>query len=298
MKFVATLITDPVRADLGADSVERVGAFLTALSAKVSAPDWLDDSIACDIFVEAETLPPIRDALRAEFGDAAFDLVIQPTEGRRKSLLMADMDSTIVIGETLDELAARAGLKEQISAITERAMRGEIDFKGALRERVGMLKGLAESALTSTLAETVLTGGAETLVRTMRAHGAYTALVSGGFRFFTRHIAGITGFHENRANELLIEDGVLTGEVAEPILDKESKLASLREIAAARDIPLSATMATGDGANDLPMIQASGLGVAFRAKPMVEAKAPASIRHGDLTALLYIQGYRRPEFSS
>ena len=206
------------------------------------------------------------------------------------------MDSTIVTSETLDELAAHAGLKDQVAAITERAMRGEIDFKGALRERVAMLTGLPEDALAQTLAGIELTPGARTLVRTMRAAGAYTALVSGGFGYFTSRVAAMCGFDEDRANSLLIEDGALTGKVGEPILDRESKLATLEELAVSKNVPLSATMATGDGANDLPMIQAAGLGVAFRAKPAVEEAAPAAIRHGDLTALLYLQGYRRPQF--
>jgi phosphoserine phosphatase len=297
MQLVATLIaatTGPRISGQQAEDIRRALSDLAGTTA--SATDWLAPGLACDISVEAQDLSSLRAAIRGQFAEASFDAVIQPAEGRAKSLLVADMDSTIVTSETLDELADHAGLKDQIAEITERAMRGEIDFKGALRDRVSMLKGLPESALEDTLSKIELTPGARTLVRTMSAAGAYTALVSGGFRYFTVRIAKICGFHEDRANEMLISDGVLTGKVAEPILDKDSKLLALNELASSRDIPLSATMATGDGANDLPMIEAAGLGVAFRAKPAVEAAAPAAIRHGDLTALLFIQGYRQTQF--
>jgi len=202
------------------------------------------------------------------------------------------------VGETLDELADKAGIKDQVAEITARAMRGEIDFKAALFERVKMLKDLPVDRLDQTLAGIALTPGARTLVRTMRAHGAFTILVSGGFRFFTRHVAAIAGFHEHQANDLIIEDDRLTGRVAEPILDKEAKLVLLNRSAAEKKIPLSASLTTGDGANDLPMLQAAGLGVAYHAKPVVEAAAPAAIRNGDLTALLYLQGYNFSEFRS
>ena len=208
------------------------------------------------------------------------------------------MDSTIVVGETLDELAGQAGIKDQVADITARAMRGEIDFKAALFERVNMLKDLPVDRLDQTLAGTALTPGARVLVQTMRAHGAFTVLVSGGFRFFTRHVAAMAGFHEEHANDLIIEGGRLTGRVAEPILDKQAKLDLLNRYAAERQIPLSATLTTGDGANDLPMLQAAGLGVAYHAKPVVEAEAPAAINNGDLTALLYVQGYKFSEFKS
>ncbi len=297
MHSIATIIAGAGGQRISAELAASIRRDLSELAgAAATAPDWLAPGIACDFSVEARDIPSLRAAMRACFSDAPFDAVIQPAEGRMKLLLIADMDSTIVTSETLDELADHAGLKERISAITARAMRGEIDFEGALRERVSMLKDLPASALEATFAGIELTPGARTLVRTMRAAGAYTALVSGGFRFFTGRIAEICGFHEDRANELLIADGVLTGEVAEPILDKKSKLMALNELAASRAIPISATMATGDGANDLPMIEAAGLGVAFRAKPAVEAAAPAAIRHGDLTALLYIQGYRQAQF--
>jgi len=232
-------------------------------------------------------------------GLAPVDWALQAAAGRRKRLLVADMDSTIINVECLDELADFAGLKAEISAITERAMRGELQFEGALRERVGMLRGLAVTALQQAYDERVrLNPGARTMVRTMAAHGARCALVSGGFTFFTSRVAEAAGFHLNRANTLIEADGKLTGEVGDPILGKEAKLAALKEEAANLDVPLSATLAVGDGANDLAMIEASGLGVAYRAKPIVAAQAHAKVDHADLTALLYFQGYRADEFAA
>jgi phosphoserine phosphatase len=207
------------------------------------------------------------------------------------------MDSTIINVECLDELADFAGLKAEIAAITERAMRGELAFEGALRERVGMLKGLATQALQQAYDERVrLNPGARTLVRTMAANGARCVLVSGGFTFFTGRVAAAAGFHANRANTLIEADGRLAGLVGEPILGREAKLAALLEEAKALGLPLAGTLAVGDGANDLAMIEAAGLGVAYRAKPIVAAQADAKIDHADLTALLYFQGYRAAEF--
>ena len=207
------------------------------------------------------------------------------------------MDSTIINVECLDELADFAGLKAEISAITERAMRGELAFEGALRERVGMLKGLAVAALQQTYDERVrLNPGARTLVRTMAANGARCALVSGGFSFFTSRVAQAAGFHSHRANQLGEADGKLTGQVGEPIRGREAKLAALNEDAALFGIPLAETLAVGDGANDLAMIEAAGLGVAYRAKPVVAAQADAKVDHTDLTALLYFQGYAANQF--
>ncbi len=235
--------------------------------------------------------------VRAAVGDAPVDWALLPAAGRKKGLLVADMDSTIINVECLDELADFAGLKAEISAITERAMRGELQFEGALRERVGMLKGLAVTALQQAYDERVrLNPGARTLVRTMAANGARCALVSGGFTFFTSRVANAAGFHLNRANTLIEADGKLTGQVGEPILGKEAKLAALQEQAAELGLPMSATLAVGDGANDLAMIEASGLGVAYRAKPIVAAQAHAKVDHADLTALLYFQGYKAAEF--
>jgi phosphoserine phosphatase len=242
----------------------------------------------------AQDRPDVAAALDAV---GSIDICVQPAEGRRKRLLIADMDSTIINVECLDELADFAGLKAEISAITERAMRGELAFEGALRERVGMLQGLPATALQQAYDERVrLNPGARTLVRTMASNGARCALVSGGFTFFTSRVAEAAGFHLNRANTLIEADGKLTGQVGDPILGKEAKLAALQEQAAQLGIPLSATLAVGDGANDLAMIEASGLGVAYRAKPIVAAQAHAKVDHADLTALLYFQGYRADEF--
>jgi phosphoserine phosphatase len=216
---------------------------------------------------------------------------------RRKRLLVADMDSTIIEQECIDEMADVLGLKAQIAAITERAMRGELEFEQALRERLGLLAGIGEDDLQKVYLERVtLMPGARTLVRTMRTHGAYTALVSGGFTFFTTRVMERVGFDETRANVLEMAEGRLTGGVVGPVLGKAAKLATLQELAARNGLAAPLTLAVGDGANDLAMIKAAGLGVAYRAKPVVAAEAHAGITHGDLTALLYLQGYRRDEF--
>lgn len=239
-----------------------------------------------------------RTTVQAGVEGLSVDACVQPTEGRRKRLLIADMDSTIIGCECLDELADFAGVKAQVAEITERAMRGELEFEGALRERVAMLEGLGLKALQQCYADRVrLNPGARTLVTTMAANGARCLLVSGGFGFFTSRVAQAAGFHEDRANSLLEADGRLTGKVAEPILGREAKLASLLEASAALGGP-GAALAIGDGANDLAMIEAAGLGIAYRAKPVVAARAAARIEHTDLTAALYFQGYRQADFSA
>jgi phosphoserine phosphatase len=240
---------------------------------------------------------PIADAgalaaARAIARNAPLDINLVLTTNRRKQLLVADMDSTIINVECLDELADMAGLKPQIAAITERAMRGELEFEAALRERVGMLKGLALIALEKTYVERVrLNPGAKSLLATMRAHGAHTMLVSGGFGYFTQRVAQDAGFHDQRGNILLDDGAVLTGEVGTPILGRAGKLEALEDAAAALKLDFSQTLAVGDGANDLAMIQKAGLGVAYHAKPLVAEAAGAAINHNDLTALLYLQGY-------
>ncbi len=236
------------------------------------------------------------DAARPMAGDAPWDINRVSTAQRRKKLLVADMDSTIITVECLDELADMAGLKPQIAAITERAMRGELEFEAALCERVAMLKGLSLAALARTYDERVrLMPGARALLATMRANGAHTMLVSGGFGYFTSRVAAAAGFHEERGN-ILLDDGTrLTGAVQEPILGREAKLQALQDGAKSRGLSLSQTLAVGDGANDLAMIGAAGLGVAYHAKPVVAAAAGASIAHNDLTALLYLQGYSDSE---
>ena len=247
-------------------------------------------------------LPVTRDAplLLAEARVLAeglkLDINLVTTAQRRKKLLVADMDSTIINVECLDELAGMAGLKPQITAITERAMRGEIEFEAALRMRVGMLRGLPLSALEKTYAERVrLNPGARSLIATMRAQGAHTMLVSGGFGYFTRLVAAAAGFHAERGNVLLDDGLALTGEIGAPILGREAKKQALEEAVAALGIAFEDSLAVGDGANDLAMIKRAGLGVAYHAKPVVAEAAGASIRHNDLTALLYLQGYSDSE---
>jgi phosphoserine phosphatase len=253
---------------------------------------------ALDLFVDG---PPVEThmAVKGAVGERPVDFAVQPVENRRKRLLIADMDSTIINVECLDELADFAGVKAQVSEITERAMRGELAFEGALRERVGMLKGLSVDALQACYDDRVkLNPGARTLVRTMAEHGARCALVSGGFTFFTSRVAEAAGFHLNRANTLIEADGHLTGTVGEPILGKEAKLAALQEETSALGLTPADALAVGDGANDLAMIEVAGLGVAYRAKPIVAAQAHAKVDHADLTALLYFQGYTAAEFAS
>jgi len=235
-------------------------------------------------------------AARGMASGQAWDINLIPTAHRRKKLLVADMDSTIINVECLDELADMAGLKPQIAAITERAMRGELEFEAALKERVGMLKGLKLDALERTYAERVrLNPGAKSLLTTMRANGAHTMLVSGGFGFFTRRVGEAAGFHVERGNTLLDDGAALTGEVAMPILGREAKLQALEEAVANLKLDFAETLAVGDGANDLAMIKRAGLGVAYHAKPVVAEAAGAAINHNDLTALLYLQGYSDSE---
>jgi phosphoserine phosphatase len=236
-------------------------------------------------------------AVRAALGGAPVDVIVHSAQARRKRLLVADMDSTIIGQECIDELADFAGLGREISAITDRAMRGEIDFEAALLARVAMLKGLDENALHETFQTRIsLNPGARTLVRTMKASGARAALVSGGFTYFVARVAEAAGFDDIRANDLVIDGGVLSGDVARPIQGRAAKREALRAIARECGLRAIETLAVGDGANDLDMLAEAGLGIAFRAKPSVAATARARIDHGDLTALLYAQGYRRDEF--
>lgn len=294
MPHVLTLVA-PAGA-LAPSHLAAVRDALSGLGAECGAPDWLAEAEAVDLPFTDLSAEQAMAAARAALGPARVDALAQPAEGRRKRLLLADMDSTVVVGETLDELAARAGLKERVAAITARAMNGELDFRAALRERVAMLAGLPDSALEETWQETALMPGARALVGTMRAHGAHCALVSGGFTFFTGRVAARVGFHEHHGNTLLAESGQLTGAVAEPILDRDAKLDTLKRLAAQHGLSLAEACTVGDGANDLPMLLAAGLGVAFHAKPSVQEAARFRVTHGDLTALLFAQGFRRAEF--
>jgi phosphoserine phosphatase len=289
MLAITLVSPDPAALATAIDAVRAAVAVIAETPLGEGAVD-----LAADL-----SLPDAHAAVKAAIGDAPVDFAVQPAEGRRKRLLIADMDSTIIGCECLDELADFAGVKAQVSEITERAMRGELLFEGALRERVGMLTGLSTDALQACYDDRVkLNPGAATLVRTMAAHGARCALVSGGFTFFTSRVAEAAGFHMNRANTLIEADGKLTGQVGDPILGKEAKLAALQEETAALSLTPADALAVGDGANDLAMIEAAGLGVAYRAKPIVAAQAHAKVDHADLTALLYFQGYKASEFVS
>ena len=257
---------------------------------------WLAPDQAAEFNVEA--LPKHIDEIWQSLQSEGVDLVAQPSEGRRKKMLLADMDSTMIQQECIDELAAEAGVGERVSEITARAMNGELDFDGALTERVGLLKGLAETVIGDVLEKRIkLMPGGPVLLATMKAHGAYAALVSGGFTSFTAAIAEKLGFDEHRANTLLTENGVLTGKVGRPILGREAKVEALNDITARLGITAADVLAVGDGANDLGMLQLAGTGVALHAKPAVQAQAKHRVNHGDLTALLYLQGYSVSEFA-
>src|SRR6185312_11466488 len=289
MRHILTLVAARTATSLTSATVARVRDAVAGGEPVILAPGE-----AADIpLAAAPDSAVVTDAL----GRQAIDAIATSADHRRKRLLVADMDSTIVTGETLDELADFAGLRDRIAAITARAMNGELDFKAALRERVAMLRGLPVDALERTWERVRLTPGARELVATMRAHGARTALVSGGFSFFTARVAALCGFHLHRSNTLLDDGAVLTGAVAEPILDRDTKLAMLTGLAAEHGLAMVATLAVGDGANDLDMLRAAGLGVAFHAKPIVAAEARARVDHGNLRALLFAQGYRREEFA-
>lgn len=294
MENVLTLIgaAGVVLAD---DLIADLRAQLKGLGADVGMPDWLSQSRVCDIKFGHLAVEQAEAAARHRLGELRVDVVAQPVEGRRKLLLVADMDSTMVIGETLDELAEYAGIKDKIAAITARAMNGELVFEEALRERIGLLDGLPESALQETWERTQLMPGAVALVKTMKANGATAVLVSGGFTFFTSRVREICGFDVDLGNRFIFRNGKLAG-VEDPILGRETKLATLIGTAAERKLPVSMAVAVGDGANDLDMIRAAGLGVAYHAKPVVAAEARVRVDHGDLTALLYAQGYRDAEF--
>jgi phosphoserine phosphatase len=300
MKLVATLVSNPAAPAIDeAALAAAVAALPSPAEATVLAP-----GVAADLVFAADggdvgrtARRALAEAMRAALGARPVDVFVQRAEGRRKRLLVADMDSTLIGQECIDELAAELGLKPKIAAITERAMRGEIAFEPALRERVALLAGLDAGVVETVFRERIVaTPGAATLAATMRANGGYAAIVSGGFTVFTERVAAALGFDEHNANELIIEAGRLAGRVTEPILGQDAKRERLHALAARLKLSLSETLAVGDGANDLAMIRDAGLGVAFRAKPAVAAEADARVDHGDLTALLYFQGYRSVEF--
>jgi phosphoserine phosphatase len=279
---------------LTATHENRLAAEVKSLGVDSLRTDWLGDGCALDLILSGnntELTSRLRQKLQ-NFGP--FDIFIQPLdENRRKGLLLADMDATMVEGETLDDLAAHLNLKDKIAPITAQAMRGELDFAEALKMRVGLLKGLPVSALFETLDGLRYSKGAQTLVKTMNRFDAKCVLISGGFDIFTRHVAGVLGFYRNIGNSLGIQDDKLTGDVQLPIVDKETKRRTLAEEAQKLNLPPARTMAVGDGANDIPMLQAAGVGVGYFGKPAVQAATPHQVRHSDLTALLYMQGYRK-----
>lgn len=288
--FTVSMIASPLRANLTeAAARDLAGRW------KGGPLRWLNPAIAAEFDVTDQ--PADFDEAWSDWQQQTLDLAIQPARGRRKAILLADMDSTMIGQECIDELAHVAGVGPRVAAITARAMNGELDFHGALTERVSLLSGLKDSVIADVLASriTLAPGGAE-LVATMRAHGGYAALVSGGFTAFTEAVADRLGFDEHRANTLLAEGGLLTGRVGLPILGREAKVEALREIAGARGLTPDDVIAVGDGANDLGMIRLAGTGVALHAKPAVAAQAPIRINHGDLTALLYLQGYGAADF--
>ncbi|WP_323007109.1 phosphoserine phosphatase SerB [Pseudorhodobacter sp.] len=288
--FTATLLTNPNTPVLDRTTVESLRNAWGGGDAV-----WLNPAIAAEFPLEAKPAN-LWDAW-AGMQALGIDLIVQPSANRRKRLLLADMDSTMIQQECIDELAAEAGVGKQVAGITTRAMNGELDFNDALRERVALLKGLPATVIGQVLKTRItLMPGGPALLATMKANGAYAALVSGGFTDFTRHIAAQLGFDENRANTLHIDNGQLTGTVAEPILGREAKVQALNDIAAQMGIAPSDVIAVGDGANDLGMLGLAGMGVALHAKPSVAAQCDIRINHGDLTALLYLQGYAVSDF--
>ena len=288
MKNTLVLLSNPSRPTLDSSTVQVAIEILRAGGAKVGSPDWLAPDVACDVPFEGPAL--------GSLGMTGIDAVFVASEGRRKTRLVADMESTVIENEMLDELADFLCLRDTIAAITARAMNGEIDFAGALTERVGLLKGLPVAKLDEAAKRIRYMPGGATLIATMKQHGAHCALVSGGFTHFTNIVAARLGFDFDTANVLVHDGRVLAGAVEPPILGKEAKLATLRHLCSARGLATADAVTVGDGANDVPMLKEAGLGVAFHAKPAVAAQVPARIDHGDLTALLYLQGYRRSEF--
>ncbi len=284
MRYVLTLVADRRATTLTQSMIDRV----CEAAGGCGTPAVLSPGEAADVIVSSTH---DLGRARAALDGAPVDVLVTRERGRRKGLLVADMDSTIVTGETLDELAAFAGVGQKVADITRRSMNGEVDFREALRERVAMLKGLDVAALEATWRAVRLTEGAQTLVATMRAHGATTALVSGGFTYFSIRVAASCGFDLHRANVLLDDGARLTGGLLEPILDRDAKLATLRELAAAGGLRMRATLAVGDGANDLAMLREAGLGIAFHARPLVAAEVMNRIDFADLRALLFAQGY-------
>jgi len=273
------------------------GALAILRDRGLAQPVWLAEAEACELTLDHEPRATLEEELRGALAPRPVDVALVAAAGRRKRLLLADMDSTIIRQECIDELAQLAGVSDQVKAVTLQAMRGEIPFEESLQKRVALLRGLPASGIAAVAARLDLAAGAHTLIATLKANGCYTALISGGFTAFTAGVAAALGFDEHRANELIIHGDMIAGVVARPILGSNAKLAALVQLCARRGIMRSEAVTVGDGANDIPMLEAAGLGVALHAKPMVRHAAPIRIDHGDLTALLYLQGYPQSAFT-
>lgn len=298
MSYVLTLVASAREHPVTEKHFKAIGAVLEHYNVKFTGKMvWLDKDKAADIAVSNKFQFALVSHIREMLAGDRIDFFINAEENRQKKLLLADMDSTIVTSETLDELAEYAGIKDKVAQITAHAMNGELDFHAALRERVGLLKGLQVTALQATLKETRLSEGAEVFVNTMRSHGATCVLVSGGFTFFTQKIADICGFQFNHGNILDIAQEKLTGAVTPPILDKFSKVSFLKQYMQELDLTPENCLAIGDGANDVPMLKLAGLGIGYHPKPAVAQDVANVIAYGDLTAALYAQGYSGKHFS-
>ena len=291
MEHVATLVAAP--------GFDGLGDIVARLSRSAGATVWLEEGRAADLAFEDWAPADIAEVLAETIGEAPLDHAVQPAFGRRKHLLIADMDSTFITVECIDVIARHAGIGAEIAEITRRTIRGELDFSDSLRARVARLAGASVELFETAWREDVgFMPGGPTLLATMRARGALTALVSGGFTWFTERVAAAVGFDTHRANTLDIGEGLLAGTMTEPILDRGAKLDILRELAASRRLSLAETMAVGDGANDIAMLEAAGMGIAYHGVAAAERAADAAVRHGDLTTLLFFQGYRRADFVS
>jgi len=295
MDNVLTLVCATV-GKLSTQKIDQICRNLTVSGAKIGDKTWLSENLACDIPFNCLSIEDADRIVRNSLESAPIDILSQSQKNRKKKLLVADMDSTIIQGETLDEMAKLAGIGAQITKITARAMNGEIPFCGALRERVAMFSGLSASFLNRTADSLVLTSGAEILVRTMAAQGAYTALISGGFTYFTERVAQRVGFDFNKGNEIEILNNCFSGKILGSITTKTTKKEILETLAREQKIKINETLAVGDGANDLPMLHAAGLGIAYHAKPVVVAQIRARVEYTNLTTLLFYQGYSQSEF--